>query len=340
ASFILDKMVDAQGLLARSTRAGKTQSESVLEDYAYVAGGLLLLSRWTEASAAPTTRWLDACRALLNTAHEHFAAPDGGYDDTPQSRADLFVRARTTYDGAVPSGTGVLINNLASLARLEPEGPWLARAINAIRAVSAAVADQPVAPINSTRALLHLLRLGSEVADAIASNAAVPSPPAGSEPASRDDFTPVEVYASTERVTVAPEQPAVIDLVFRIQDGWHILAAEPVAPPAAQPAKDDTAVPAGLVPLRVGLVSGQGVAVYGDYQDGEPYGAAFAPDELRVHKGTLEMRVLIERAEGIGAGEGPPILGVTFQACTDTECRRPTTVELDVAIDLTDAPRL
>jgi len=48
----------------------------------------------------------------------------------------------------------------------------------------------------------------------------------------------------------------------------------------------------------------------------------------------VELRVALERAEGVGASPGRPILGITFQACADTECLAPMTLELDVAVDL------
>jgi hypothetical protein len=78
----------------------------------------------------------------------------------------------------------------------------------------------------------------------------------------------VEVYADAERVTVTEDAPGEVNLVVRIAEGYHVLAAEPVSDSAQGKPMPE------LMPLRVGLVSGQGVAVYADYPTGDPYGAA------------------------------------------------------------------
>jgi hypothetical protein len=109
-----------------------------------------------------------------------------------------------------------------------------------------------------------------------------------------------------------------LHLVLRIAEGYHINAADP-GPGGA-----------GLRPLRVGVINGTGVAAYADYPAGEAYGM---DGEIRVHKGQVELTVVVERE---GEWSGRPILAVTYQACTDTECLAPITAELDVAIDRLD----
>jgi hypothetical protein len=131
-------------------------------------------------------------------------------------------------------------------------------------------------------------------------------------------FTPVEIYATTERVEVGKDRPAQLQLVLRIADGYHITAADPG--PGGQ----------GLAPLRVSVINGAGVAAYADYPPGEPYGDR---GDTRIHKGELEFTVALERT---GEWSGRPLLTLSCQACTDTECLPPTVAELDVAIDRLD----
>jgi hypothetical protein len=70
------------------------------------------------------------------------------------------------------------------------------------------------------------------------------------------------------------------------------------------------------------------VAVYADYPAGDAMQGPVGP--VRVHRGELELPVVLERR---GRWTGKPVLTVTFQACSESECLRPTTVELDIALD-------
>jgi uncharacterized protein len=130
---------------------------------------------------------------------------------------------------------------------------------------------------------------------------------------------PVQVFADVEQVEVTPETPGVLQVELRIDDSYHIIAAKP-GPGGAD-----------LIPLRAGLVSGQGVAVYADYPEGEPYGQG---GEIRVHKGIVKFTVALEAAPGVGVDPGNPVLGITVQACTDTECLEPKTFPLDIRIKI------
>jgi hypothetical protein len=204
-----------------------------------------------------------------------------------------------------------MIHNLLAAHRLTGEGGFLDTAIGALGSLSAAVAASPLGAANATRALLRTLGLEREIKGRL--SAMGPAPQETDVP--REDFSPVEVYASAERISVGNDRPAELQLVVRIKDGYHINAADP-GPGGS-----------GLVPLRVGVVHGTGIAAYADYPAGEKYGAK---GELLVHTGSVEFRVAVDR---VGEWTGRPLLSVTYQACTDTECLAPRTVELDVSID-------
>jgi thiol:disulfide interchange protein len=85
----------------------------------------------------------------------------------------------------------------------------------------------------------------------------------------------------------------------------------------------------GLVSFRVHVVGGSGIAVYADYPAGSAEGSEVV-GKVKVYRGEFELDVVIERE---GEWKGTPLIGVTYQACTETECLRARTVELDVAID-------
>ena len=348
ADFASAKMRDERGDLLRSYRASKASTPAFLEDFAFFIDGLLALHEagaktgWLAPSSAPRPQgarmlprapqvfeqapgtaslesparradepYLAQARALARRATDLFADERGGFYDTRAGQSDLFVRARSTHDGAVPSGSSVMFHDLIQLHHLTGESDYLDHAIGCVRSLSSAIAQSPVSAANATPALLRLLAPGQLVAARLAALGPAPHEPA-------PVTTTVEVLADTDRIQVGKDHPAELHLHLRIKDGYHLTAADPG--------------PGGkvLIPLRIGIVHGTGIAAYADYPEGEKYGK---DGELRIYKNSIEFRVAVERR---GEWTGRPLLSVTYQACTDTECLAPVTVELDVAVDKAD----
>jgi len=315
ADFILAGMRDEEGDLLRTYRAGRAAVPGFLEDYAFIIDGLLALDA---ADASSTTR-LDQARALADLAAGHFGDSSGGYFDTRAGQSDLFVRARTVHDGAIPGGSSAMLHNLVELHERTGEDAYLDRAVACAGALSASLVRSPVSSAGATRAVLRLLASSKDTAARLGSLG--PSKAAGTSPAAANadsEFIPVEIYATAERLEVGKDRPAKLDVVLRIAGGYHINAADP-GPGGAD-----------LIPLRVGVVNGTGIAAYADYPEGEAYGPG---DELRIHRGEVEFTIAVERT---GDWSGRPLLSVSYQACTETECLAPITAELDVAIDHLD----
>ncbi len=316
AAFVLGPLSDDNDNLMRSWRDGQARTLGFFEDSAFVIKGLLALHE-----ATGKNQYVDDAIHLLKLARDAFGDPAGGFFDTRADQSDLFVRTRSTHDGAVPSGASVMLNNLVRLYRITGEQAYLDAAIASLRSLSPAIKENAIGTSNATRALLQLL--DTEVAKtdretfALGDGAPVQN---AVDPAAPPDpgFSPVEVFAQTDRVQVGVDQPASLELMIRIAKGFHILAAD------AGPGGND------LISTRVHVVGGTGIKVYAEYPEGTPYGQN---NELRVHHDRLELTVAIERE---GEWTGRPLIAVTYQACTDTECLAPTTVELDVAIDRID----
>lgn len=273
----------------------------MLEDFAALA----LACQAVHAAHSDGTTYLDVATRLLRSAHERFADPTFGVCDTRAGQADVFVRGRSLHDGAVPSATSMLLHALRN-ANQNWATEWMIRIIGA---VSASIAESPVNHINSVRCLMHVLTGDRpEVAAALATLG-----PARHSGQAAD--APVQIFASTDRVSLSESEPAVFDVVLRIEPGFHIIAADP-GPGGSS-----------LFPLRVEVVGGTGVVAYADYPAGVPWESDAS---VLVHEGQIEFRVVLERS---GEWSGRPLLTATYQACTQTECRRATTAELDVAID-------
>ena len=316
ADFVLSALRDGDGAQRRSWRRGRLGPPAVLEDYAFLARGLLALDLALPGERGEAYR--RAAETLIAQADAQFGDPEhGGWFDTRAGRADLVLRTRATTDGAVPSGQSVMIHNLLALHARTGDEAFLAAAGRGLASLSRAIAEAPLAPVESTRALIAVLRLDllsdrDLLADfGLGESAPVFAPETPNKP-------PVEVFASATEVVVTPDAPATLGLEVRIADGWHINTHEPGIE--------------WLAPLEVRVVGGTGVRAVVEYPTGEPLTTEWAPEGERpmVYKDSVVLSVRLERTEAPWDGE--PALLVQYQACTDTQCAEPAQALLRVKI--------
>ncbi len=304
------------GTLLRISRDGVAHTPAFLEDYAMVLGGLIAVVRAQRAAGQESEAYMGRAVVLAEQAIERCGDGQGGFFDTPDGHT-LFVRPRSSHDGAMPSGQSGMLSALASLYEVTGDGRWLGASVDAARALSSRVARQPVSSLHAMRTLLKLF--DDEQTRTILGGIGPVAASAGPVITEGDeDFTPVEVYADRDEITVSSDQPGGLWLELRIAPGFHIIAADP----------GESAVASELVPLRVSVLEGAGVRVYGDY----PAGQSWGDDGLLVHSESVRFAVVVERDER--QVKDRIVLGVHFQACDQQSCRLATTVELDVAVDV------
>tara|TARA_R110002072_G_scaffold42064_12_gene118075 strand:+ start:6728 stop:9118 length:2391 start_codon:yes stop_codon:yes gene_type:complete len=317
AGFILSNMKPDQ--LVRAYRANIAKVPGLLEDYAMLLSGLIKLHRSSMVDGVPS---IETIIELADEAHGLFAGVGGAYFDTRAQQADLFVRTKSVHDGAIPSASGVMLHNLIDIAELvagdEAQATkFRTRAAGLLESISGALAGFPMSAINSARALIKML----EQEPVYAPIYLFGDPTAKQTKPKSKAESPVQVLVSTASIEVGDDQPSSFKIALEIKDGYHIVAADPGESQAAK----------GLHPLRVGLTRGQGVAVYADYPQGESYGLE-SVGEFNINTGRIEFEVAIEKAPGVGPTPGTPMLGISFQACTDSACQAPAAVELDIEI--------
>jgi hypothetical protein len=111
ARFLDQTMRTEGGRLLRTWKAGSSAKlNGYLEDYAYLADGLLALYQTTF-----DPYWFEWLESLAEQILEHF--PDrryGGFFDTPDDHEDLLYRPKDIQDNATPSG-----NAMAALVLLK-----------------------------------------------------------------------------------------------------------------------------------------------------------------------------------------------------------------------------
>ena len=294
AQFIEKSMRAEGGALARSYRKGEARIPAFLEDDALLIHGLLALHAATDEE-----RQLHRAKALAAEARELFLDSEtgGAYFDSRPEQTDLFVRSRSHYDGAIPSGNSAMANNLITLGVRTGEREYFEQAAALLRFFSSQIRERSLGLAGWVRALHRLSELAPDLFTKElggARSGAVTSETGG----------PV-------RITARVVDPRTVLIVISIQAGFHINARDP-----GQPA---------LVPL---MIEAAGDTPPIEVEAPEP--SSFGPDETPARGYAGRVTCTVKLSEPIDR-DRPPRLLVTFQACTDSECHAPRTEVVTVS---------
>ncbi|MCX5658864.1 MAG: DUF255 domain-containing protein [Planctomycetota bacterium] len=328
ADYLLAKMRDARRGLLRTMRKGEAKIDGFLDDYAALAHGLIELHR-----ATGEARWLEAAKEIVAEAQRRFAeepeaetAEDaplaGGYFDTLANRPDLFVRTRSTYDGAIPSGNSQMVHNLLDLFELTGEKGFFARAWGDLASFSAAMRRSPSGMPHMHHALLRALELAPRAAGEEA-HGAKPAEPTKRGGTGADDTRrlPLRVAVEPDRIELGDE-PVELAVTLKVHPEYHLNAHEPGIE--------------GVVATALRLEGAAGWEMEVVYPTGKPRRYAFADRPLAVYEDTVVLHATIRR-RATPSGEaslGPPRLTLRFQVCTDQTCLEPREEELPVELVL------
>ena len=140
AEFLLRTM-RPEGRLLRTYKDGRAHLKGYLEDYAFLADGLLALY---EASFDP--RWFVEARRLMDEAIQLFAdEQNGGFFDTGSDHEALLSRPKEIMDNAIPAGNSVATDVLLRLATFTGEGSYRQRAENYLHPLTDILVQHPQA---------------------------------------------------------------------------------------------------------------------------------------------------------------------------------------------------
>ena len=155
ADFLLLIHRTADGTLLRTSRQGRAHLDGVLEDYAYLAEGLIDLYE-----ACGQERYLNTALQLGERMVDSFQDKEqGGFYTTAETHETLIIRAREGADGATPSGNAVAVSALARLSFHYDRQDLREAAIGGIRAYGRQIARYPRAFAKSL-AVVDLLAEG------------------------------------------------------------------------------------------------------------------------------------------------------------------------------------
>ena len=212
ADFLLKTHVRSDGRLLRTSRAGRAHLDAYLEDYAYLAEGLIDLYE-----AGAPERYLQAATGFADRLLADFMDTEqGGFFTTARSHETLILRSRDGADGATPSANAVAASALARLACHFDRQDWRDAAVAAIRAYGRQITRYPRAFAKSL-SVVDFLTDGS-VELAFVGDASQPAMQALYR-AVADEYLPNRIIASTGSNTestlpllqgkpVIPGQPA------------------------------------------------------------------------------------------------------------------------------------
>ena len=139
AEFLYDNLRTADGRLLRTWKAGsQAKYNGYLEDYAFLAEGLLVLYQTTFDE-----RWFVWAQELAEQMLTHFADEAGGFFDTADDHEQLIYRPKDVQDNATPSGNSVAATVLLQLGLYTGEGRYTQAAEQAISAMVEVMGQYP-----------------------------------------------------------------------------------------------------------------------------------------------------------------------------------------------------
>ncbi|HXR65525.1 MAG TPA: thioredoxin domain-containing protein [Ktedonobacteraceae bacterium] len=138
AEFLLRELAH-DGRLLRTYKDGHAHLNGYLEDYIFLADGLLALY---EADLDP--RWFSEARRLVDEAIALFAdEPNGGFFDTGSDHEELLSRPKDIMDNATPAGNSVAAEVLLRLAAWTGETSYRQRADDYLRSLTDLMVKYP-----------------------------------------------------------------------------------------------------------------------------------------------------------------------------------------------------
>ena len=159
ANFLLDRMRH-EGRLLRSFRQGQAKLPGFLEDYAFVADGLLALYE-----ATFDRQWLDAAEQLADDMIALFwDESESCFYDTGRDHEELVVRPRDVFDNAQPCGGSVAADVLLRLSVITGNDDYAAKGAAPLRSLAELMGRAPAGTGRWLAALDFYLSSPKEVA--------------------------------------------------------------------------------------------------------------------------------------------------------------------------------
>ena len=138
AHFIVNNLI-INGRLCRTYKDAKAKLNGYLEDYSFLADGLLSLYEATFDQL-----WFNQSKKLVDTMIDLFwDSKEDLFYDTSKDHESLIIRPREFFDNATPSGSSIAVEVLIKIARLTSQRRYLDIAEKALNSVHQIMAQYP-----------------------------------------------------------------------------------------------------------------------------------------------------------------------------------------------------
>lgn len=137
-------------------------------------------------------------------------------------------------------------------------------------------------------------------------------------PSAGTDHIPSTVrFDGPGTATIEAGKPQVVEMHFRIQDGFHINSHKPHE--------------SNLIPTQLMVVDGNGLNVSAiDFPEGSDVAFSFAPNEkLSVYTGDLTLRAHVRVTPGVHELDG----ALRYQACDANACLPPRKLPVSISLN-------
>lgn len=140
-NFLLNRFsLDRKNEFYHTWKKGTGKFPAFIDDYAFLIGALIHLQ-----TSTANNDWLIRAKDLTEFVIENFSEEGTGFFFyTKKDQADVIVRKKEVYDGAVPSGNSMMAYNLYHLAVLFEKDEWKQRSFDMIASLSKAIVSYPV----------------------------------------------------------------------------------------------------------------------------------------------------------------------------------------------------
>ena len=159
ADFILKNVIDEKGRLLHRYKSGSAGIPANIDDYAYLIFGLLDLYE-----TGFENKYLNTAIELTEDAIKYFWDDENGaFFFTASDSEKLLVRSKEFYDGAVPSGNSIMMNNFFLLSRITGKHEFEERAVKISSAASDNISRAPSAFSMALTGLSSLMNQSLEI---------------------------------------------------------------------------------------------------------------------------------------------------------------------------------
>lgn len=133
--------------------------------------------------------------------------------------------------------------------------------------------------------------------------------------------SPVTLSASSKTAQVKPGGALEVTLVARIAEGWHLYSMTQPAPPIATTVQLAPSQPYELD----GEIAGPAPVLATDPHSGET---------VEFYDGDAVFGIPVKASAKASPGKAPVRVQFRYQACNDSICLRPTTLTIDVPMEI------